>query len=174
MHEAQCDITDDWLQMVVFRDPRPAVVSAYFHLRLNRNESLGTVEAFVARELPIMCQWLAVRSILFSGLPPHRSVQFWYDDVMSDPVGWHYSWFDAVGLQLPFRVVEATAKAASAGEFNFPHKRIDMRPDEDPATAGTGGRRFEDQVAPDVLEVADAVVRVWLPPVLLEKLGIAP
>ncbi|CAN0509263.1 unnamed protein product, partial [Scytosiphon promiscuus] len=24
MHTANCDITDDWIQMTIFRDPRPA------------------------------------------------------------------------------------------------------------------------------------------------------
>lgn len=173
MHEAKCDTTDDWLQMAVFRDPRPVAVSAYYHLRINRNLNLGTVEEFVAKELPIMCQWVGIRYILFSTFLPDQSVQFWYDDVMADPMAWHYKWFDAIGLQLPFRVVEATAKAASANVFNFDYKKLDMRPGEE-ARNGTVVRRFEDQVDPEVVEVADAVLRVWLPPVLLEKLGVAP
>ena len=33
---------------------------------------------------------------------------------------------------------------------------------------GTGVREFEDEVRPDVLNTADAVLRVWLPLVLPE------
>ena len=33
---------------------------------------------------------------------------------------------------------------------------------------GTGVREFEDEVGPDVLKTADAVLRVWLPLVLPE------
>lgn len=47
---------------------------------------------------------------------------------------------------------------------------MDMRPGEKVIT-GAGGHRFEDQVDPDVLGVADAVLRAWMPPVLLENLG---
>lgn len=173
MHEASCVITDDWLQMVVFRDPRPAVVSAYFHLGVHSDMELGTLEDFIDRQLPIMCQWLDIRYILFSGLLAHQSVQFWYNDAMTDPVEWHLRWLDAVGLQLPLGVVKAIATAAAAGELGFHHKEIDVHPGER-ARIGRSVRRFEEEVAPDVLEVADAVLRIWLPPVLLEKLGVSP
>lgn len=173
MHDASCDINDDWLQMVVFRDPRPAVVSAYFHLGVHSDMDLGPLKDFIARQLPSICQWLAIRYILFSGLLPHQSVVFWYNDALADPIEWHYHWFDAVGLQLPFGVVKNTAKAAAAGELRFNHKAIDVHPGEE-ARTGTGVRRFEDEVDPEVLEIADAVLRVWLPPVLLQKLGVAP
>lgn len=111
-HEAKCHIADEFFQMVVFRDPRPAVVSVCCHLRLSRNMDFETVEAFVQRELPIYCHSLAIRHIFFSGFQPHECVQFWFNDVMADPVEWHYNSVHAVGLQLLFRVVETTAKAA--------------------------------------------------------------
>ena len=52
MHEANCEITDDSLQMAIFRDPRPAVVSTYHHLSIYTNNKVGDLEAFIARELP--------------------------------------------------------------------------------------------------------------------------
>eukprot|EP00904_Undaria_pinnatifida_P012614 jgi/Undpi1/8483/HiC_scaffold_25.g10950.m1 len=100
VHEANCNTTDDWLQMVVFRDPRPAV--------------------------------------------------------------------------LPFDVVEATAQAAADDNLGFGHKKIDAHPGEEARRAESKVRRFEDEVDPEVLEIADAVLRVWLPPVLLDKLRVSP
>lgn len=174
VHEANCNTTDDWLQMVVFRDPRPAVVSAYFHLGVHSGMDLGDLKAFITRELPIMCQWLALRHILFSGLLPHQSVEFWYQDAIIDPLDWHYTWFDSIGVQLPFDVVEATAQAAADDNLGFGHKKIDVHPGEEARRAESKVRRFEDEVDPEVLEIADAVLRVWLPPVLLDKLRVSP
>lgn len=66
MREAACPIIDERNQMVIFRDPRSLVVSAYFYLlALSRTED--TVDQFVARMLPTFCQWVAVRYILFQG-----------------------------------------------------------------------------------------------------------
>ena len=173
MHEADCEITDDWLQMAVFRDPRPAIVSTFFHLEVHGGRELGKLEDFVARELPILCQWVAVRYMLFSGFLRNRSMEFWYNDAMQDPVAWHYHWFHSVGLQLPLDIVETTAQAAAADDLGFNHKEIDLHPGEKVRTETTV-RRFEDEVSPDILEIADAVLRQWLPPVLLEKVGIVP
>lgn len=173
MHEANCDITDDWLQMAVFRDPRPAVVSAYFFLEVQSDKDVGDLEAFIARELPIMCQWLAIRYILFLGLIPHQSFEFWYKDAIADPMAWHYHWLDSVGLQLPHYVVAAAARLAAANELDFGHKNVDSHPGEGVRT-DAGVRKFEDEASPEIRKAADAVLRVWLPPVLLEKLGVAP
>ena len=68
MHEANCDITDDWLQMGIYRDPRPAIVSTFYHEEVQKDLDLGNLDDFVIRELPIICQWLAVRYILFLSL----------------------------------------------------------------------------------------------------------
>lgn len=90
MHKADCDITDDWVQMAVFRDPRPTVVSSYYHRGVTGSRHMGKLEDFVARELPILCQWLAIRYILFNGLIPHRSISFWYNDAIDDPLEWQH------------------------------------------------------------------------------------
>ena len=174
MHAANCEVTDDWLQMVVYRDPRPVVVSAYFYLGLHfKRRELGSMEEFVTKHLPIVCQFMAVRHILFSGLLAHQSVEFWYKDSMADPLGWHYHFLDSVGLQLPYQLVVDTAEAAAANQHNFKHKDFDRHPGE-MNRSSTGMRRFEDEVTPELLKAADAILRVWLPPVLLEKLGLAP
>lgn len=172
MHTANCEITDDWLQMVVYRDPRPAVVSAYFYLGLHlQRRELGSIEEFVVKHLPIACQFMAVRHILFSGLLTHQSVEFWYEDSMDNPLGWHYHFLDSVGLQLPYQLVVDTAKTAAANEYSFKHKNFDRHPGEVNGST-TGMRHFEDEVTPELLKVANAILRLWLPPVLLAKLGI--
>ena len=173
MQEANCEINDDWLQMAVFRDPRPVVVSSYFHREVHGNTDLGELEVFIAKELPILCQWVAIRYMLFRGLLAHQSVEFWYDDVMSDPLQFHYHWFYSVGLQLPPQVVKATTQAAVADKLGFGHKDIDVHPGEKPRN-DSGVRRFEDEVSLEVLEMANAVLRVWLPDFLLDRLGVEP
>lgn len=172
VHQARCDITDKRLQMAVFRDPRPAIVSAFYHIEVHSERDLGTLEAFINRELPMLCQWLTVRHILFGRLLPGQSVSFWYDDAMTDPLSWHLRWFDSVGLQLPAYVVDATARAAAENDLGVRHKEMDPHPNKDGVSDATSVRRFEDEVGPDVLEAADAVLRVWLPPVILNKLGV--
>ena len=174
MHEADCEFVDDWLQMAVFRDPRPAVVSSYFHIKRLARVDLPSLEEFVAAKLPIMCQWLVVRYTLFSGSLSYQSTEFWYRKALANPLGWHHRWFDMVGLQLPFNIVNDTANGAVNYDFRFNKKHIDEHPGEEPSTTTGAGRRFEDQVSESVLNKADEILRAWLPPVLLEQLGVAP
>ena len=89
MDESECTITDDWIQMVVFRDPRLVIVSTFYYIPVHyKFNPFGTLDEFVIRELPIMCQWLAVRYILFTGMLVDQSMQFWYEDAMDDPLAW--------------------------------------------------------------------------------------
>ena len=173
MHEADCDVTDEWTQMAIFRDPRTVVVSTFYFVEVHGEKDLGDLDAFVTRELPIVCQWLAVRYILFAGFLADRSTEFWYNDAMIDPVKWHYRWFHAVGMQLPFHVVEAIAQAATVDDLGFAHAGMDLHPGEEEKTE-PGVRRFEDEVRPETFAIADDVLRTWLPPVLLERLGVLP
>ena len=90
MIEADCDIVDDWLLMVVLRNPRTVVVSGYFNRKVHANDdespNLGMLGEFVKEELPLVCQWVAIRYILFSGLLLHQSTEFWYYDALSNPL----------------------------------------------------------------------------------------
>ena len=173
MQKAKCELNDDWLQMAVFRDPRPMVVSSYYHRKVQGNKHLGELDDFVAEELPILCQWVAIRYMLFRGSLAHQSMEFWYDDVVSDPLQFHYRWFYLIGLQLPPHVVQATTRAAAADHLGFPHKDIDVHPGEKPRN-DSGVRRFENEVSPELFEMANDVLRVWLPHFLLDRLGITP
>ena len=168
MREADCGITDDWIQMAVLRDPRPAIVSTFYHILVHTTKRPRDLEAFVIRELPIICQLLAIRFILFAGILAHRSIEFWYADAMDDPLGWHYHWLHSVGLQLLFHVVDAMAQAAAAGNDSL----IDTHPGE-ATTTHPGVRQFEDEVSPELREIANDTLRVWVPPVLLERFGVA-
>lgn len=173
VQEAKCEINDDWLQMAVFRDPRPTVVSSYYHRQVQGNINLGTLDDFVPRELPLLCQWVSIRYMLFCGSLAHESVEFWYEDVLSNPLRFHYDWFYLIGLQLPPRVVRAASDAAAANKLGFGHKNVDVHPGET-VENDSGVRRFEDEVPPEIVETANAVLRVWLPSFLLDRLGVTP
>lgn len=67
-----CPPNDERQQLVVFRDPRPAVVSTFFHLKrkaLSTPDDTAifsmTIDEYVLKMLPTLCQWLAVRYMLF-------------------------------------------------------------------------------------------------------------
>lgn len=173
MQQANCDITDDWLQLVVFRDPRDVVVSTYFHMKVHSHKKVGDLEDFVARELPIICEYMAVRHILFSGFLPHQSMEVWYNDAMADPLRWYYRFFDSVGLQLPYQTVNDAAEAAAANRLRFTPKHVDDHPGQE-ARTDTSARRFKDEVGPNTFKLADEILRQWLSPVFLAKLGIQP
>ena len=172
VREAKCETNDDWLQMAVFRDPRPTVVSSYYHRQVQGNTHIGTLEAFVASELPYLCQWLSIRYMLFRGSLAHQSVEFWYEDVLSNPLRFHYDWFYSIGLQLPPHVVLATSNAADADQLGFKHKDVDIHPGETHVN-DSGARRFEDEVSPELAERANAVLRMWLPSSILEMLDVS-
>ncbi|CAM9152414.1 unnamed protein product, partial [Laminaria digitata] len=58
--------------------------------------------------------------------------------------------------------------------LGFNHKSVDEHPGEEARKNATGIRRFEDEVSREVFEQADAVLRTWLPPLLLERFGVVP
>lgn len=174
MHEANCDITDDCIQMAVFRDPRPAIVSTFYHVEVRPQRELGDLEAFVAKKWPILCQWLAVRYILFSGILADQSIEYWYADAMDDLLGWHYHWLHSIGVQLPLHVAKAMADAAAADDLGSEHNPVDLHPGEGGRTDPGKVLWFEDEVSQEILEICDDVLRTWLPPVLLERFGVAP
>lgn len=162
--------------MAILRDPRPMVVSAYFHQLENAPSYVQgvSVDEFVLLMLPILCKWLSVRYLLFADLLAAKSAIFWYDEALADPIGWHESFFSFVGLKLPQDIVRKAAKAASDGGkiFGlFPSKGMDKH--QGGADADEG-RTFRDEVNSTTLSSIDDVLRVWLPPVVLEKLDVKP
>ncbi|MEP2387730.1 hypothetical protein [Hyphomonas sp.] len=162
-------MTDKALQMAIYRDPRPVTVSSYYHLKSHGKMNEVVVEDFAAKQLPIVCQWVAVRYILFSGIRYDESEQFWYEDARADPLAWHYCWIDFAGLQLPATEVEAAAAAAANDDFSFKYKPVDEHPGQSNETRAMD---FEDAVSPELLKAANDILRQWLPPVLLAKIGV--
>ncbi|CAN0485431.1 unnamed protein product, partial [Scytosiphon promiscuus] len=68
----------------VLRDPRLVVVSTYYFMKSHNKRGLGDLDDFVARDLPTLCEWIAIRHIQFSGVLRHRSIEFWYSDALAD------------------------------------------------------------------------------------------
>lgn len=164
--------------MAVLRDPRPMSVSAYYHKHSHTKtdwpRTNTTVEAFVEKTLPIMCQWVAVRYILFGDLMSGQSMLFWYHDALVFPRAWHDRWLDFAGLVPPVSVVEDAIANALEGNFSFGVKRRDKHIGANvELVTGVEMRKFEDEVSPELLQTADTVLRTWLPLALLVKIGVA-
>lgn len=169
-HQSDCNWNDESLQMAIFRDPRPVVISAYYHLKLNFKGEEGnlTLENFILKELPIMCQWLTIRYMLFSGLHYEKSEEFWYSEARNDPMEWHYKWLNFVGLQIPSSEVNFIKNRAIKNEFVFTYKKVDIHPGQKDNTT----RNFEDEISSEMFEISNGILRQWLPPVILAKLGL--
>lgn len=167
IQESPCEIVDDRAQMVILRDPRPVTVSCFFHqMNYNRGAIKGTVEDYVMEMLPSVAQWVAIRHFLFEEMLADRSTVFWYDDAIDQPLTWHQRWYESVGLRLPSDVIEAASFASSgngASNYRMPH------PGGGHAAVD---RSFKDEIGEELQAYMDDVVRQWLPPVLLAKIGL--
>lgn len=155
--------------MAIFRDPRQVAASAYTHLMAHKGNPFETMEAFAAEELPVICKWVAIRYILFSGWHDDQSEEFWYEDALADPSAWHYRWYNFVGVQLPENEVNLAAIAAVDNDFDLDYKHADKHPSQEHANT-TEVREFD--VSPEMREFSDAVLRKWPPPMLLANIGL--
>ncbi len=176
MEEAECAFNDDSQQLAIMRDPRAATVSAYFH-RIRENpdkhfELESSVDTYFQELLGVVCMWTTVRYLLFTEMLADRSELFLLEDLVIDPVDWHGRFFSFVGLHLPFDFIHDTAQAASGGGSTPGYGRKDEHPGghESVGSAIT----FRDELGPESLAMMDDVVRLWLPPVLLQRFGIEP
>lgn len=170
--ENSCPVHDRRQQMVVMRDPRPVVVSSYFfalahHKGALRGESL---DAYVVRMFPTVCQWVAIRYYFFEDMVPDKAIVFWYDDSLEDPVLWHSRWLEWIGLQPPTQVVKAATDAAAARDFRFYSKGVDKHIGGKEATVK---RTYADELKPETLADLEDVMRTWLPPELLHRFGVS-
>lgn len=75
------------------------------------------LNTFVLDTLPIVCQWIAHRFMLFADTLDNQSILFWYDDATADPVTWHHDWVASAGLHIVATHVEIVTDAALRGEF---------------------------------------------------------
>lgn len=176
MEENRCHLTaGDVEQMAVFRDPRAVAVSTYFWKSVYNNvddngQPVETVDDYALRVLPILCQWIAVRHILFGEYLAEQSTIFWYEDIKAHPVEYHRKWLASVGLHLPLRELQVAAEAALRGEFDFQIKGFDPHPG---SSSHPQNRTFRDGLMDDTLVQMDPILRQWLPPVFLSKLGVS-
>ncbi len=170
-----CNFTDNRLQMAVFRDPRPLAVSAYFHMLREHPQAVArtSVDAYVENMLPVFCQWVSVRYLLFAELLRDTSVTLWYDEALENPVSWHNEFFGFVGLSFPNNVVQIAANASMSGGsiMGFPAKGIDKH---EGGAAAALTRSFKDEISPSTLSIMDDILRIWLPPQVLEKIDLSP
>ena len=154
---------------------RPVAVSAYFHSLRNYPQVLkgASLDDYALRFLPTVCKWVAIRYYLFAEVLADRSALFWYDDALESPQDWHDGFYDLVGVRVPAGVrskaVDVAVGRASEGRFtHFPVRAIDLHfLGEDGPSASN--RTFRSEVSPETLLEMDAVLKVWLPPVLLRK-----
>lgn len=174
--ESQCPITaSDMHQLVIFRDPREVAVSTYYFTNeytklLPNGEPRETVDAYALRILPILCEWISVRHIVFGEYLAKNSTAFWYDEIKSDPVEYHRAWLALVGLHLPVRELGIAVERAVHGELDFHTKGFDPHPGL--STDHPRNRTLEAQLRNDTLPRMEPILQQWLPPVFLSKLGI--
>lgn len=172
VQESSCPVYDHRQQMVVMRDPRPVVVSSYFFALAHQKRILNgeSLDEYVVRMFPTVCQWVAIRHYFFQGMVPDKAIVFWYDDSLADPLTWHNRWLEFIGLNPPPEVVRAATDAAAARDFEFYSKGVDEH---------IGGnqpsmkRSYAEEVRPDTLAGLEDVMRNWLPPELLERFRVS-
>lgn len=163
----------------MFRDPRAVAESTYYFAEAYKEvDSEGNpvmLDDFVLEHLPVLSQWIALRFIVFGGYLADQSVMLWYEDATADPLRWHFKLLASLGLQLPKEVVQRAVDTALRGEFNFNTKGIDEHADEDPdKNEDLEARSFENTLKDETQEKAKAILRLWLPPQVLVKLGVPP
>lgn len=171
--ESGCKIMEDNPQMVIFRDPRPMTVSSYFFQVLHGwhdPERDGGVDHYVTKMFPILCQWLAIRYVLFEELMASQSTVFWYSDALADPISWHERFFEMVGLRVPALLVNETADDAVNERFDVKVIGRDQHPG---GAEPRSDRRYQDELQPETLESFEATMQRWLPPEFLDRFGIS-
>lgn len=170
MDDARCNINDSDLQMAIFRDPRAVTVSSYYWLVAHYQkyrDMKKTVDQYVLRMFLIICQWIVIRFYLFEGILSSRSVSFWYNEDIKEPLEWHKRFLYLVGLQLPEAVVQAACNATTGGNTCFRTIGLDKHPGGE---AASSNRSYVDEVRQETLAFMDETLRRWMPPMFRSKL----
>ena len=167
-----CPIIDDSLQMVVMRDPRDVTVSSFYFWVRNHPDQLRRFESmddFYLAFLPTLCKWLSVRFLLFEVILKEQSSVFWYDDAVSHPRVWYSQFYSFAGLNAPPTLLDETVHAHDEGGLDLGLKlqNLDSHPN------GTASRSYKDEVSADVVDVIDDILRQWLPPAFLDRIGVS-
>lgn len=128
-----------------------------------------SVESFALRMLPTICGFVHLRYLLLSEAMPDKTVEFIYNESLLCPFGWHKRMMSAAGLAPLWTALRNATNTAVGNDFVFMTDGIDSHPRRREGST----RSFEDEISAQVKSQLDDACRVWLPPVLLEKFGIA-
>ncbi|CAN0128844.1 unnamed protein product [Scytosiphon promiscuus] len=172
MQEASCDFRDRRQHFVAIRDPRAVAVSTYFYVRTHPRyyedhfAQNHTLDETVKKILPQVSHLTALRHILFDGIVADRSEIFWYEDALEDPLDWHRRWMSLAGLLLPKAWTEHMVASVGTGKWAT---KINPHPGGKEVSVN---RTWTDEVSPEIREEMDAILRIWLPGVLLARFGV--
>ena len=167
-----CPITDDSLQMVVMRDPRDVAVSSYYfwvRYHPDKLQRFKSMDDFYLAFLPTLCKWLSVRFLLFEVILKEQSSVFWYDGAVSNPLVWYSQLYSFAGLNAPPALLDETVYAHDEGGLNLglQLQNLDSHPN------GTASRSYKDEVSAPVVDIIDDILRQWLPPAFLDRIGVS-
>ena len=113
-----------------------------------------------------------MRYLLFTQIIGDRSNLFWFEDLFVDPVDFHGRLLFFAGLRLPLETVVGMARVASGGGRLYGFK--EKGPDKHYGGIEPGeNRTFRNELSAESLAMMDDVMRTWMPPVLLQRFGIA-
>ena len=172
VRNAACPIIDDSQQMAVLRDPRDVTLSTYYFWIRKSPEMLARFKSkddFFLAFLPPVCKWMSIRYLLFNELLADRSSIFWYNDAVENPNVWFSQFFSLAGLNVPPAVLYETVHAHEEGgnTLGFRIQALDDHPN------GTTSRSYRDEISPEAVKEVDDILRLWLPPAYLDKLGVS-
>lgn len=172
IEENSCPVHDHRQQMVVMRDPRPVVVSSYFFAWAHHNAALKreSLDAYVVRMFPTVCQWVAIRYYFFQDMVPDKAIVLWYDESLEDPVRWHARFLNFVGLRPPAEVIEVATDAATTRDFRFYSKGVDKHIGGKESSVK---RTYAQELKPETLAGLEDIMRIWLPSELLHRFGVS-
>lgn len=180
-------MADDRHQFVIMRDPRAGAVSTFFHQEKYPSSkkhfavggTIHTLDEFTLAMVPVLCQWITVRYLLFSAILGNKSALYWYDDAFLNAHTWHYEWLASVGLHLPDPDVEDMAGIALNEDFSFntegknDHPGVpDEEPEEEEEVEEVHRPTWQEMLRPETLLALDDIARQWLPPAVLVQLDI--
>ena len=113
-----------------------------------------------------------MRYLVFSEILGDRSELFWFEELLVDPVNFHGRLLSFAGLRLPLKTVVEMARIASHGGGLYGFK--EKGPDKHIGGIKPGvNRTFRNELSAESLAMMDDVMRTWMPPVLLQRFGIA-
>ena len=169
-------LLDFCLFTLFFGHRRAVTVSTYFYLKpfpdAPARPILGeSIDDFVMRMMPTICRYIHIRYLLLSGQMRDRTTEFLYDESWADPLGWHRGFLSLIGLSPLDSIIGKAADTAIRRDFGFKSPGVNAHPG---GAAAAKTRTWKDEVSAGLQDRMDEMCRLWLPPALMETLGIVP